>query len=95
MGDLLAGTPEEMMAFTAEAPAANDSGGALQAKMEESTAFQSAYQEAFGRLQSFVTETNARVGDHVADASNSGRSYLETDEASASRLDVVDSPKPR
>jgi len=95
MGDLLAGTPDTMMSFTAQAPTVNDSGGALQARMEESSAFQSAYQQAFGRLQSFVAETNARVGDHIADASDAGRSYLEADEVSATNLNVIDFPKPR
>ncbi|MFC4858799.1 hypothetical protein [Actinophytocola glycyrrhizae] len=95
MGDLLAGTPDTMMSFTAEAPTVTDSGGALQAGMAESAAFQSAYEQAFGRLQSFVTQTNARVADHTADASGAGRSYLETDEVSAANLDVVDFPKPR
>lgn len=95
MGDLLAGTPDTMMSFTAEGLTVNDSGGSLQARMAESTAFQSAYQQAFGRLQGFIAETNVRVADHVTDASVAGWSYLETDEVSAANLDVVDLPKPR
>ncbi len=95
MGDLLAGTPATMMAFTAQTATVNDSGGALQTRMEEGTAFQSAYEQAFARLQSFITETNGRVADHMADASGAGRGYLEADEVSATNLNVTDMRMPR
>jgi hypothetical protein len=95
MGDLLAGTPATMMAFTAQSATVNDPGGALQARMEEGAAFQSAYEQAFARLQSFVAETNGRVADHMSDASSAGRSYLEADEVSATNLNVTDMQMPR
>lgn len=95
MGDLLAGTPEVMMAFTADAPAVSDSGGGLTPAMEESGTFQTANGAAAQRLRAFVAETNTRVNDHVDDATLSGRTYLDSDEISAVRIELVDTRVPR
>ncbi|MFI7676889.1 hypothetical protein [Actinophytocola sp. NPDC049390] len=95
MGDLLAGTPATMMAFTADAPTVNGSGGGLQGAMEESEAFRSAHEQAFTRLQTFIAETNTRVARHIDVAKGAGRSYLETDEVSAANLSIADFKRPR
>lgn len=95
MGDLLAATPETLMSFNAQGATVPGSEGALQAGMEEGAAFQRAHQAAFGRLQTFIAETNTRVDRHISVASVSGRDYLETDEVSAVNLDVTDFQMPR